>query len=693
MKNNRRNFIKWSGLSGFGIGLAPSFVLKAKAEEPSLAHIAEGEANKPPHRLPTMIQDYYIKKVRKISKKHSDRIYGLKTKKEALEYQAEIKNKIKDCLGPFPEKNPLNPVITGKLEREAYTVEKVIFESRPSFKVTANLYIPKNNGQPMPAVLGTCGHAREAKSSAYQYFAQSLARKGYVVLIIDCVGQGERLQYPTPGRKSAIKWGVTEHIFAGNPTTLVGDSMAGWFVWDAIRGIDYLTSRPEVDPRHIGVTGNSGGGTQTTWLCGLEPRLTMAAPSCFVTTIRRNLENQEVQDAEQYVLKGLAKDLDHFDFIATMAPKPVMLITQEKDFFDTRGTQETFEMLQHFYKLLGAEENIQLFRGEDYHGYHQPAREAMYGFFNQVTKISNDGKEPDFELEKDEDLWCTPEGQLSKSESLTIPEILKNKSIEIGKKRGKVSASNLKKALVEVLCLPEKFEVPDYRIYRGRKETLFPRPYVTDMFVETEPGIHNAVYRLTEENIYSRPHGSPKKAILYVSHLEMDDELINDEKIRGILSYHADQAIYTCDLRGIGQTQPNTHVSYSIPYNREYFYGMLSNMMDEPLIGKRTYDLLCILNWLEKIDHTEITILGNGWGCQPATFASVLNKNVKKVILKNALSSYSDIAESTFYNWPVSAFPMNVLHHFDLPDCYRELERKNLEILGFWGAEADQDKK
>lgn len=81
MKNNRRNFIKWSGLSGFGIGLAPSFVLKAKAEEPSLAHIAEGEANKPPHRLPTMIQDYYIKKVRKISKKHSDRIYGLKQKR------------------------------------------------------------------------------------------------------------------------------------------------------------------------------------------------------------------------------------------------------------------------------------------------------------------------------------------------------------------------------------------------------------------------------------------------------------------------------------------------------------------------------------------------------------------------------------------------------------------------------------
>lgn len=690
MKNNRREFIKWSGLSGLGVGLAPSLALGAKAEKLASPLITEGEANRPPHRFPTMMQNYYIDKVRDISKKHSDRIYGLKTKKEALDYRSEIKDKIRDCLGPFPKKTSLNPVITGTLDREGYTVEKVIYESRPGFKVTANLYIPKNNGQPMPAVLGTCGHTRESKSSMYQYFAHGLARKGYVVLIFDCIGQGERLQYPAPGRKSAIKWGVTEHIYSGNPLTLTGQSQAGWFVWDAIRGIDYLCSRPEVDQRHIGVTGNSGGGTQTTWLCGLDPRLTMAAPSCFVTTIRRNLENQEVQDAEQYALKGLAKNMDHFDFIAAMAPKPLILITQEKDFFDTRGTQETYRMLQHFYRLMGAEDNIKLFRGDDYHGYHQPAREAMYGFFNQVTRINNDNKEPEFELEKDEDLWCTPEGQLSKEESKTIPDILREESIEIGKRRGSVSSVNLKKALVEVLRLPDEFDVLDYRIFRGRKEELFPRPYVTDMFVETEPRIHNAVYRLTEENIYSRPQGSPQKAILYVSHLGMDDELINDSKIRDIISDHSDYATYACDLRGIGQTLANTQVNYSIPHNTEYFYGMLSNMMDEPLIGKRTYDLLSILKWLESLGHTDLTILGNGWGCLPATFASVLNKNVKKVILKNALSSFSDIAESTFYNWPVSAFPMNVLHHFDLPDCYLTLEGKGLEMIDMWDEKAGE---
>lgn len=690
MKNNRREFIKWSGLSGFGMGLAPNMILQGKEKKlPGI--MAEGRANRPPHRFPTMIQNYYIDQVRQISTNHKERIYRLNSKKEALKYQSGIKEKILDCLGPFPEKTPLNPVITGQLDREGYTVEKVIYESRPGFKVTANLYIPDNNGQPSPAVLGTCGHTREAKSSMYQYFAQSLARKGYVVLIFDCIGQGERLQYPVDKRKSSYKWGVTEHIYAGVPLALTGDSMASWFVWDAIRGIDYLCSRPEVDQRHIGVTGNSGGGTQTTWLCGVEPRLTMAAPSCFVTTIRRNLENQEVQDAEQYIMKGLSNDLDHFDFIAAMAPKPVIIITQEKDFFDTRGTQETYEMLKHFYRLMGAENNIQLFRGDDYHGYHQPAREAMYGFFNQITGVSTDSKEPEFELEKDEDLWCTSGGQLTEDQSKTIPSLLKEESMKLAKKRGALSSAGIKKALVDVLRLPDANEIIDYRIFRSRKEELFPKQYVTDMFVETEPGIHVSVYRLNEENIYSRPHGSPGKALLYVSHLGMDDELINDEKIRKIMDDHVDSAIYTCDLRGIGQTLSNTRVGYAIPHNSEYFYGMLSNMMDQPILGKRTHDLLCVVNWMKSIGHNKITIIGNGWGCLPATFAAVISDHIDEVILKNALSSFSDVAESRFYNWPVSVFPMDVLNHFDLPDCYQYLKKKGLKIMSEWKEMAGEE--
>ena len=175
---------------------------------------------------------------------------------------------------------PLNPRITGAVERDAYRIEKVIFESRPNFLVTGNLYVPKGRDFPLPAVVGTCGHSNNGKAyTQYQSFAQGLARQGYVVLIFDPIGQGERLQYPNKKLQSRIGVGVREHLYGGNQQFLVGEFFGAWRAWDGVRALDYLLTRKEVDPKHIGVTGCSGGGTMTTWLCGVERRWTMAAPS------------------------------------------------------------------------------------------------------------------------------------------------------------------------------------------------------------------------------------------------------------------------------------------------------------------------------------------------------------------------------------------------------------------------------
>ena len=224
----------------------------------------------------------------------------MKTKADAEAYVAEVQAKIRESFGPFPEKTPLNAKITGVLKRDGYRIEKVIFESRPQFFVTANLYVPEGGKSKMPAVVGSCGHSYNGKGEdAYQSFSQGLARQGYVVLIYDPIGQGERIQYPDDKLKSRIGVGVQEHLLAGNQQFLVGQFLGAWRAWDGIRALDYLLSRDEVDPQHLGITGNSGGGTMTTWLCGVEQRWTMAAPSCFVTTFRRNLENELPADTEQ----------------------------------------------------------------------------------------------------------------------------------------------------------------------------------------------------------------------------------------------------------------------------------------------------------------------------------------------------------------------------------------------------------
>ena len=649
----------------------------------------------PLNRFPRMVQEYFVQSVRRIERRANQRREALKTAADAEAYVRDVQEKIQQSFGPWPDRTPLKPRITGVVERDAYKIEKIIFESRPGFLVTANLYIPKGRNFPLPGVVGTCGHSATGKAiDAYQSFAQGLARLGYVVLIYDPIGQGERLQYPDENLKSKIGVGVREHLYAGNQQFLVGEFFGSWRSWDGIRALDYLLTRPEVDPKHIGVTGNSGGGTMTTWLCGVERRWTMGAPSCFVTTFRRNTENELPADTEQCPPRALALGLDHSDFIAAMAPKPVVVLAKEKDYFDARGAEEAYRRLQHLYKLLGAEENIELFIGPTYHGYSQENREAMYRLFNRVTGISDAQTEPELVIEKDETLYCAPRGQVCELNSRPVYSFTKDTSRQLAQKRRKnLSATALKRHIVRVLGLrgqagPRSKETPEYRILRNWRSRGYPKPRWTTYVVETEPGIQAIVYRLGEERLYSRPPKGYKRAILYVAHQSSDAELRDEPLIKELIAADPEAAFYTCDVRGIGESQPDTcnENSYLSAYGSDYFYAIHSIMLGKPYPGQRTYDILRVVQWLTANGHEEIHLVAKGWSAIPATFAAVLSDEIDQVTLKNALTSYSDIAESETYSWPLSSLVPDILKSFDLPDCYKVLdEAKSLKQIDPWG--------
>src|SRR5690606_35607775 len=167
------------------------------------------ETMEPLNRFPRMVHEHFVKKVRSVEATGNEVRSAMKTKADAEAYVRDIRSKIQQSLGPWPEKTPLNAKVTGKVERDDYTIENVIFESRPGLLVTANLYIPKKRKFPLPAVLGTCGHSNNGKAEpAYQSFCQGLAKKGYVVLIFDPLGQGERLQYINADLKSIRRVGT-----------------------------------------------------------------------------------------------------------------------------------------------------------------------------------------------------------------------------------------------------------------------------------------------------------------------------------------------------------------------------------------------------------------------------------------------------------------------------------------------------
>jgi dienelactone hydrolase len=650
----------------------------------------------PLQRFPRMVQNYFVARVREIEREGKRRRAALRTRAEAEAYVEDVRARIQESFGPWPEKTPLRPRITGTIDRPDYRIEKVIFESRPEFHVTANLYLPKGFDGPRPGVVGSCGHSTNGKAAeTYQSFAQGLARLGFACLIFDPIGQGERLQYLTEDGKSAYGAGVREHLQGGNQQFLVGEFLGTWRAWDGIRALDYLLTREEVDPRHVGITGNSGGGTMTTWLCGVEPRWTMAAPSCFVTTFRRNLENELPADTEQCPPRALALGLDHLDFLAAMAPKPVLVLAQERDYFDARGSEEAYGELRHLYRLLGAEDQVRLFIGPRTHGFWQENREAMYGWFQRACGMEEAPAEPALTIEPDEVLWCTESGQVQELDSRPIHEFTRQRSLELQTEQQQKAASEpLVDRVRRVLRLDKlpafgrEAEVADYRILRPRGSRRYPRPHAASYAVETEPHVFALVYRLAEEPVYSRPPQGKPRAILYVAHMSSDRELRTDEWLREWLTADSSAEQYTCDVRGIGDSMPNTcgDNTFLTPYGCDYFYAIHSLMLDLPYLGQKTFDVLRVVDWLAAQGHEQIHLVAKGWGALPATFAALLTDHVAQVTLKHPMSSYASLAETADYDWPLATLLPGVLAEFDLPECYAALEPKGIQLLEPWGA-------
>ncbi len=661
-------------MGGLALLAAPHFA----AARPPAAPAAPAAAQAPLNRFPRMVQEYFVERVRRAERAGLARKQALKTRADAEAYIASVREQARQCFGPMPARTPLNARVTGVLERDAYRVEKVIFESRPGFLVTANLYVPKGRKFPLPGVVGCCGHSLAAKAAEpYQGFAQALARMGYVALVFDPLGQGERLQYSDASGKTRAGGTVGEHLLAGNQQALAGEFLGAWRAWDGIRALDYLLSRPEVDPKHLGVTGTSGGGTMTAWLCALESRWTMAAPSCFVTTFRRNMENELPADAEQYPPKALALGLDHDDFLAAMAPKPVAILANEKDYFDLRGAREAYARLRRLYGLLGAEKNIAIRFAPTPHGFSKENRENMYRWFNGITGISDARQEPALTLEDEKQLWCTPRGQVADLKSRTVFSFTRETSRRLRAARS--TAEPLDQRLRAALKLPAARGVPDYRILRRIARRGYPKPEFTTYAVQTEPGIHALVYMLGEEPHYSRPPAGRTSAVLYVAHQSSDAELREEPLIRELLAAEPASAFFTCDVRGIGESAPNTcGVAPYEPYGADYFYAGYGLMLDSPYAGQKTHDVLRVLEWLRTAGHGQVHLAAKGWGAVPATFAAVLSPLVTQVTLKGAPASFAEIAETEYYDWPLSAFVPGALKTFDLPECYAALAPKKL---------------
>src|SRR5258707_161526 len=247
-------------------------------------------------------------------------------------------------IGGLPAaKTDLHAQITGKIQMDGFSIEKLILQSLPEVYVTALVYLPDDRSKKHPAVLVRAGHAADGKFH-YQALSQRLVGRGYVVISWDAVGQGERSQfwYATAG-KSRYNLICGEHAVMGNLAYLAGANLARWEIWDGIRAVDYLLTRPEVDAERISITGTSGGGFQTALIAALDERIKVAVPSCYITAMPMRIGNRIFadpdSDPEQDLFGMISNGLDHPGLLLLMYPRPVLVAAAVVEFFPTYGTR------------------------------------------------------------------------------------------------------------------------------------------------------------------------------------------------------------------------------------------------------------------------------------------------------------------------------------------------------------------
>jgi dienelactone hydrolase len=312
----------------------------------------------------------------------ADVIAGIKDTAAAEARKKAVRETVLSLIGGLPDyRGPLRPRVTKTTPRDGYVIENVMFDSLPDYVVTANLYRPDRPGR-HPAILMSMGHWDSGKAAG-QLLSVNLARRGFVVLAYDPVGQGERQQAFDPRFGRSLIGGPTDQHFSnGAAAILMGQALSRYFIHDGMRAIDYLVSRPEVDPDRIGATGCSGGGTQTTYISALDPRIKVAAVNCYMNSFQ-TLFAGSIGDSEQSVPGFLAAGLDQTDYVELFAPKPWLITSTEDDFFTPPGARQVFEEAERWYELFDVRDRVKWVVGPGGHGTPKVNRDAIYEWMDR----------------------------------------------------------------------------------------------------------------------------------------------------------------------------------------------------------------------------------------------------------------------------------------------------------------------
>ena len=577
----------------------------------------------------------------------------IKTPEQVEAYQQGLRATFVEHLGGFPKRTPLNAKTIGTIEGGGYRIEKLIYESQPRHFVTAVLFLPEAK-PPYPGVVVPCGHSRSGKA-AQQRMCILLAKYGIAALSYDPLGQGERSQLLDEDGNQRFK-ATSEHNLVGKGAIPLGRSTATFRIWDGMRSIDYLTSREDIDADKIGVTGCSGGGTLTSYLMALDERVRCAAPSCYITSLRRLIDTIGPQDAEQNIHGQLGFGMDHADYLMMRAPKPTLILASTHDFFDIDGTWDSFRQAKRFYTRLGFAERVSLVETDAKHGYPKLQREAMVRWMRRfLLGIDEPVTEPDFPIHASIELQCTPDGQVLLLEgSRSVVDLNVEFSEQLAEQRREHwKPENRSQTLDQIRQMAHIRKLDELAPATTTRHGAIQRDeYRIDKLVlETEPGIQLPGLLF----VPSKPNG---RRCLYLhgegKHVDASRDGPIDKLVR------RGNHVLAVDLRGIGETSTTGSDV------------MISYLLGKSLVGMRVEDVLiaarALSEWDSKDRLSEIDLIATGVAEIPAIHAAALESSLfASLTTSDTAPSWSDVVRDP----TTGRFGDTIhgaLHVYDLPD-------------------------
>ena len=602
----------------------------------------------------------------------------LKTAEDLAAHKQRMRSFFIDQLGGLPERTPLNTRVVGKDRFDGFRVERVLYESLPGYLVAAHCYVPESAAHrpPHPGVVVLCGHQHPGiGKEAYFQQCALIVRNGFVVLCIDCIGQGERHQAlgadGAPQFRSSL-----EHMHSGVASILLGGNVARYFVWDAMRAVDYLQARDDVDPDQIGCLGGSGGGTQTAYLMALDDRIKCASPRNYMTSLRSLVRTIGPQDAEQNIHAQIVCGMGHGDFILMAAPCAVLMLIGTHDSFDAAGAWETFREAKRAYARLGIAERVDLFEEDTGHGATRQMNVALVRWLRRWLQGVDDRRveglnEP---IECDDPMPCTTGGQVSllKAARTTFDLNIETEERLAAERRRfwtNASGEDALSCVREATGIRPLAQLPPAT---SRAVGVVERDgyRIEKMIIEPEPGIWLP-------GLLFVPHKASGDPILYVhgygKHVDAQPGGRIDQLAAG------GRLVLAVDLRGLGETErTDDRQDYVEFFGPGYRDAALADMLGTSFLAMRAEDILVCAQVLRSMASPEasarIALVAIGEATPPALHAAALEPGLfASVELERMATSWPEVVRTTVTRNQWANLVHGALRVYDLVDLLATL--------------------